>query len=294
MPKYETYYGIFEKDTDKGEETGHLNGPFGLVPDEIEAGRVAKAMFGKLGVARPTSPSNMEQWGYGKGDLDREGNVKPPFEQVRIGTMENGRWVGLTHGEHPHSRSNTNYYTITKDGDTERFSGHRLMHEITFEDQNYLKESYYSGDEVRKSGTCTIKINGHVCEVFNYRDVTYALQQVQAKLTRIHDFGACQLWNPEDRQKLVGRKIYWYNTPAVITSFMEDQACVMLKIDESVKPDAEGRRCFPESPCQQNDKAEALAQERKYYENEDRMFDESGFEEIKDTIFSKNIWWWRG
>ena len=70
-------------------------------------------------------------------------------------------------------------------------------------------------------------------------------------------------------QKCIGRKVWWRSQPAMITDYINGQACVILKPD--------GIDMF-EIP--------------KEFEKSDLSYDEDR-EEIKTTIFDKHIWWFR-
>lgn len=197
-----------------------------------------------------------ENWGVGnKAD-------SKAFATTKVGEET----VELIHGEHPHSRRDNTTYARFPSGNIEGFSGHRLLHEITFEDYNYLKDSWLSGSEVRPAGMCKIKINGFLCEEFFYRDVKEALVRARQRLSDIHDH-SIRIWDEEERKKLVGRKIYYREVPAVITNFIDSQACVIIKT-ESGEP-------FPPTPY-------------KIEEGEDDSEDS-----VKETIYSPYIWWWR-
>lgn len=68
-------------------------------------------------------------------------------------------------------------------------------------------------------------------------------------------------------KKCIGRKVWWRSEPAVITRYVKGQACVILK------PDGIERFTVPAE----------FADEPYYYEEED----------VKTSIFDKNIWWFR-
>jgi hypothetical protein len=178
--------------------------------------------------------------------------------------------VELIHGQFPHSRSDHSIYARWPNGDVEAFDGHRLLHEIKFVDRNYLKQSGLSGNEVRKGGECQILINGRICDTFFYRDVYEALINARHRLQKIHDF-PIHLWDDDDVRRLVGRKVYYRDFPAIITRFIDDQACVILS------PDHPDRAVFPPVP----------------HEIEDGECDWGERQTVKEDIYSPNIWWWR-
>lgn len=70
-------------------------------------------------------------------------------------------------------------------------------------------------------------------------------------------------------EKCIGRKVWWRSQPAVITSYINGQACVILE------PDGIDQFSVPEE----------------YKEND--MFDDENRKEIKTSIFDEHIWWFR-
>jgi hypothetical protein len=187
-------------------------------------------------------------------------------------TMVGDQEVELIHGEHPHSRSDSSIYARFPGGRIEGFDGHRLLHEIEFKDHNYLKQSGLSGDEVRKGGTCTIKINGLVCASFFYRDVSHALLRAHHVLDTVHDH-PIHIWDPEEREKLVGRKIYYRERPAVVERLIGDQGCVIIR--------PEYETTFPLSPYEIED-----SKNGEFYKDDDGG-------RVKVELHSPHIWWWR-
>lgn len=161
-----------------------------------------------------------DKWGVGTKAKDKAFDT----------TMVDKTPVELIFGEHPHSRSDNTIYARFPGGKVEGFDGHRLLHEIKFRDFNYLKESGLSGDEVRKGGQCTIKINGREVDGFFYRDRAMAMQTVQHKLPIIHEH-SIHFWDPEDLKKLIGRKVYYEHQPGIVTMHFPDQGCVLITAD---------------------------------------------------------------
>lgn len=199
-----------------------------------------------------------EQWGVGNAAHSKS------FDRVPV----EGTTVELIHGEFPHSRSDNCVYARFPDGRIEGFNGHRLLHEITFKDENYLKTSGLSGNEVRRAGRCTIRINGHVVGDIFYRDVMEALLLARQHIQKVHNF-PIRLWDPDEIATLPGRKIYYQNAPALIERYLEDQACVIIVPD--------GAEHLPLPP----------------HEQEEENPDYSELDRVKEDIFSESIWWWR-
>lgn len=186
-------------------------------------------------------------------------------------TMVGNQKVDLIFGEHPHSRSDNNMYARWPDGTVEGFDGHRLIHEIKFRDFNYLKESWLSGNEVRKSGQCEIWINGFIVDCFSYREIEWALLEAHRKLPLIHGHPV-RLWDEKERLNIIGRKVYYRNVPAIITDLFEDQGCVGMKPDGCE---------FPPAPYELEDIKEGTCGDSEYKDF------------VKDSIHSPHIWWWR-
>lgn len=183
--------------------------------------------------------------------------------------------VELIHGEHPHSRCDNTTYARFPDGNIEGFDGHVLLHEIRFADYNYLKQSGLSGNEVRKGGKCEILINGHVCGEFFYRDISEALISARTRLAKIHDH-PIRIWDDDERRRLIGRKVYYRDFPAVVERLIEDQACVILRPDE---PD---RAVFPPPVYELEDARRGEGE-----------IDWSERQTVKVEMDSPHIWWWR-
>src|ERR1051326_6599782 len=103
-------------------------------------------------------------------------------------TTVDGRIVELIHGEHPHSRRDDNTYArdpIT--GAIHEFDGHRRLIDIKIESSNYLKESDFSGDQIRKTVTGTIISDGTQVYEFSHRTVEAVLLQAHRLLQGLQE-----------------------------------------------------------------------------------------------------------
>lgn len=193
--------------------------------------------------ARKAEHSCGECWGPGK--LDPR-----PFDHVPLaqgipavsGYVVHGPGLPLHHGEHPHSRQdNTQYMTIGVR--VVGFDGHRILHRISFEDFNYLSDGL-SGDRVRASGLCTIyvragKLGGRRVAAFSYKDVQEALIRAHQLLPRVWEGGLewwrAETWrNDENECAIKGRAVSWKGAPGVVTRLIDQQACVMVKLQKAV------------------------------------------------------------
>jgi hypothetical protein len=92
-----------------------------------------------------------DQWGAGaRSEWSNHGTVMVGKERYP-----------LIYGEHPHSRNDNRHY-VEMHGETVGFDGHRILIGVNITASNYLKESHYSGDEVRKGGSGQILADGEV------------------------------------------------------------------------------------------------------------------------------------
>jgi hypothetical protein len=117
------------------------------------------------------------------------------------------------------------------DGDVVGFDGHRVEIDVLIETRNYLKQSHYSGDEVRKGGSCKILADGEVVFEFFLRDVQWALLRAHHLIGELSEHSS--MWmNKEAREKLIGRKVFYRERPAVITRLVTEQGCVVLETED--------------------------------------------------------------
>jgi hypothetical protein len=173
----------------------------------------------------------------------------------------------LIYGEHPHSRrDNQHYVKVNERGDTVGFDGHRILIDVQITSSNYMKESHLSGDEVRKGGAGKIFADGVQVYEFFHRDPQWACLRAYHLIGVLEEHSSGWL-SKRERDRLVGRKIFFERTPAVITRLIEDQGCIIIAT-------ADGK-LFPPP---------VYARDGEDYERES---------EIKDDVLSRNIWWHR-
>lgn len=198
-----------------------------------------------------------EEWGVGD-----QGSSKA-FEQ---GALGDGTKYDLIFGEHPHGRDDDNIYARFEDGSVEGFDGHRVQVEVSIKTNNYLKMSGMSGNEVRKGGLAEISFDGDVVYTTFFRDVLDVLIRLRSTITKLIEFPIdWKRASQEGSKELVGRLIYYRNTPAVVTDWWPDQGCIMV---EAVPGQMFPKMCWEEEG------------------DTDRR-------RIKDDIFSAHIWWFR-
>jgi hypothetical protein len=203
---------------------------------------------------------NSPKWGEGD-----TANIKP-FGKTFMGNEE----VQLFHGEHPHSRNDNNTYARTKQGYIYGFDGHRVLIDITFKTNNYLKSSGISGDEIRKSGECIISADREPIYAFGFREINWALNKAGYLLTVLSEHSSGILVKSE-RDKLPGRKIYYDRTPAIITRLVHgDVGTIIIE--------AEHGHNFPQ-PI--------------YSIENDEIDEDHDDKRIKEDILSNKIWWHR-
>jgi hypothetical protein len=205
---------------------------------------------------------------FGVGNATKE----KAFATATLGRGEHARIVELIFGEHPHSYSENNIYARYTDGRIEEFDGHRIQVKIELETYNYLKESELSGDEIRKGGEGKIYLNGEPTDSWFFRDIEHALDGAKHRLATIMDH-PLRLWDKTERAKVVGRKVYYQNTPAVVRHFFADQGCVVLAPADGYS--------FPVP-------AYAIEDARESGGTAEREEDTAKIE-----ITSPEIWWWR-
>jgi hypothetical protein len=189
------------------------------------------------------------------------------FDTVLVGNtvMELG-W-----GEHPHSRQDNRMYVREPGGTITGFDGHRILVKVVVESSNYMKESELSGDEVRKWCTATIYFNGVVARKLEGRDPERLLLRAHNAISDLMEM-SYSVWH--DGSSLIGRKIYWHHTPAIIKSINTDTAELFII-------PAEGQ--FPPSPWAiEKDDSNNITDWLADYGNGMRINDND-----------PAIWWWR-
>ena len=200
-----------------------------------------------------------ENWGPG------DKNKWRFFGEVLIGKS----LYKLFFGEHPHSRIDDRIYAIA-DGSNEAygFNGHRFNYEVTVKTYNYLKQSELSGSEIRKGGEGIIKADGEQIYEFFTRDIEGGLQHASNIISKLSDSPSNWVIK-EERDKLVGKKIYYREYPAIIESLIVDQGCLII---------VPAYGSFP-TPVY------AL-------ENEDSINPDNK-DRVKVEVISPHIWWFR-
>lgn len=157
-----------------------------------------------------------DQWGAGD---------KSKWHDHGIVIIHNRKYP-LIYGEHPHSRSDNRHYVDFGD-EPVGFDGHRILVDVNIKSSNYLKDSYYSGSQIRKGGDCTISFNGLQVYEFFFREVEWALRRAAHLIPQISEH-SLRYWDPSEENKIVGRLIFYREIPAVITRLFRDQGCIIV------------------------------------------------------------------
>jgi len=200
-------------------------------------------------------------WGYGNPE------DKKPFATAIMGSADRPRPIELLHGEHPHSRSDNSIYARDEWGNVHDFDGHRILIDIVVRSENYMKESELSGDEIRKGGRATIIADGVEVFEFFFRDPQRALLRAHQIIGELRDNASGWLVKSE-REKLIGRRIWYERTPAIIERLVEDQGCIIIKPDVA--------DVFP----------------RPVWSSDDDCYGDDR-DSLKIEVTSPAIWWWR-
>lgn len=207
-----------------------------------------------------------DNWGFGNGETK-------PFREVIIGK---NKVCGLHQGEHKHSSQDNKFYVKIGDSGTQDdyvgFNGHWNLVDVQFESSNYLKSSYLSGDEVRKTGMCKIFSDRIQVYEFFYRELNWALIKAANVISQLEEHASWWM-RKDERAKLVGRKVYYHDEPAIITSIIEEQGCVILKPD--------GMEVFKDPIWLLEDKKDG------------QLWDMDERSSVKDDVLSPHIWWFR-
>lgn len=144
-------------------------------------------------------------------------------------------------------------------GDIE-FDGHQVLWGFEYFPTTYMKESELSGDEYRKGGEIRYFKDRKLCYTEFCRNPDTAALKIGSKLLKLMEFD----WNCYEE----GSKIYWRDTPAIVTRLIPDQGALIVTVD--------GAERFP-------DREDA---------DEDWMKLEDP-KEVKIDIFDPHVWWYR-
>ena len=137
---------------------------------------------------------------------------------------------------------------------------------IEYRPRNYARCKW---DECESFSGSTIMItrNGKdFCDVCG-RGINYGIDKARVMISQFQEH-AMDLNSIDFDKKVIGRKVWWRSEPAVVTSYVDGQACVILE------PDGIDHFTVP---------AEFAEEESEYYCDGD----------VKADILDKHIWWFR-
>lgn len=157
-----------------------------------------------------------ENWGVGNKKDEKA------FAKAKMGVQE----IDLIFGEYPHSRQDNTIYGRTRDGSVYGFDGHRLCFRIEIEENNYLKTSEYSGDQIRKSCSGKLSVNGVQCYETSHRNYESCYRSIQKFIA---DMEMNWNWFPLNPEEKVGKIIGYREQLFKIERVIVDQGCFILK-----------------------------------------------------------------
>lgn len=183
-----------------------------------------------------------------------------PFTTVIV----EGHSRDLHFGE-AHSTSSKHDYVKLAGDEFVPFDGHRKCIKIELEENNYLKESYLSGDEVRENCTVKVFINGVQVYEDWHRTYGQAYKKAEHFIEKVEDLD----WFPLQTESKVGTKVGYREQIFRISSFCIDQGCMILET-----LDGKPRKAF-------------------ISENDPEWDDPSDIDNsLKVEITDPAIWWW--
>lgn len=158
-----------------------------------------------------------------------------------------------------------------------RFAGHEIIVDVDICQKNVREVNSWKGrDEVRGLTIAKVRFNDVPVWVSEARDVPTLLLKLHNEITELlnlnpliwhleHCDGAMATTANDEAKRfgIVGRKIYYLNYPAIITSLIKPQGCVMINPDPAP---------WPKIPWRQDDESN---------------------DSLKVSILSPHIWWWR-
>lgn len=142
----------------------------------------------------------------------------------------------------------------------------RVSWEINIKQGNRTKEKWGETD-IRTTGHLEIFCNKYKVYDFGFGCINWAMNKAQTLMVDMmeHPF---DFTNPE---KEIGRKVWYYDQPAVVSRLILDQGCIMLKKED-------GTGFVMSKPWDQDDEMSS---------------DWDGENEVKDDVFAPTIWWFR-
>lgn len=148
---------------------------------------------------------------------------------------------------------------------------HRVQIGCSIQTENSRSVNEWKGrDEIKGAGAYELFFDGVQVYEGWFNDFFEVLLTIRRRAQELLDVPVDGWWK-EGGKKLVGRKIFYREVPAVIERVILDQGCVMIV------PDNE-KSAFPSSAG---------------YDEETDGYDYGAEPEAKVEVYSEKIWWWR-
>jgi hypothetical protein len=108
------------------------------------------------------------------------------------------------------------------------FNGSAPTWGVIFEETNYFGKR-----SIKQGGNCYITRNNKKFYEVMGRDVNYCLSKAQYLLVQIQEH-PISFSSKNWKNELIGRLIYFYDDPAIVTSVIEDQGCLWIEPDRKL------------------------------------------------------------
>jgi len=148
-----------------------------------------------------------------------------------------------------------------------QFNGEPCSWGFRVESSNYYK-SKYGDQEIRHSYVMKIIRNDWVFYTFGAHNLDWGISRIRQLLFQISEH-AIEFHAKDFEKSIVGRKIYWKEQPAVITSYSRDGNLVIAPA---------GKKSF-DLPCYNDDEVSEEIQ--------------AELEDIVEDLFAPSIYWFR-
>jgi len=161
----------------------------------------------------------------------------------------------------------------------------RPCFEINIKQGNYTKSKW---GETSINGSCKVSITCNTRPIYELRcrDIEYGLAKCQVLITEMQEHS----FNFADPESEIGRKIWYYEQPAIVESLMLDQGCIMVKFDKDfVHVNLDKEHNITVASCIEQ-KGFNLSRPWDTHEIEDEW---DGQDSIKTDVFDSNIYWFR-
>lgn len=166
------------------------------------------------------------------------------------------------------------------------FRGHRVQVDVELHTSNGRDVHEWKGhDEIRAGGQWSISLNRQRVDgdYMGGTDVPRVLRRIADKVEKLTSdsghFGLDLLSSTPFAEQLVGRRIYYDRTPAVITGTVLNQGCIIVK--------PVGVAAFPRGVYDLDSEPDGTGHD------EQDLYDEGEARSHKVRLDDQRIWWWR-